>query len=895
MQRKQTPKRTTSHDSSSVAVDATNDRIAETRSRDEEIMEEEKELKLARPSSAAGTPTLSDASSGEDLDIVVAPQEGRVMPSLVAPFPATDNTNNNNVVVGTVVGTSATPFDTTDYTDNHNNTTTNNNNNDEKKADEEMALMAPTSSANKDTPTENAFQNKSILKPPNSVRFSDKDVVIRQERRTLLLSDDVEGGGGGDEEETVEQQRQQHKEELGYYEPNGSGRLEGYHEAHENDNGEDYDDRNSDMDDARVPLRRRLSKLERLQEEQSKLSLKIDEREEKFLPQDTFSFLVVAEMGSFPYMTALVIFALQLTTFVLVLLDMADNGSPGNVFGVPANVSPQLRTTQFIAVLVAVLTQGDLRTAFSLLRDGYCPGIHEAFEHISSFKFRTSIFARAMSGSTGLVVSFVLVVTAPSVVELLLNFTAIEFVSSIDELCFFLSKQGFLGSRCKTFAMNIARTLFKVPPESRMGCFRRSWKTGSLFVILAIFLTGWIITVYFQSSGLYQCETVMVQMSDDFVAALGAFNGLYDLRSPARYVPFSEQRVQYIERRSEEIVPLGRGVFGYCNDISAWTFRWEFYDGGGYSSDSDANCDWVARSAETATYDITETLSEDWFVRDESMREVLLDPFRLMCFTCESGGQEGSDACAGHGVCNNAVCECEDGFFGLRCEFTTPCSTLAIDARTDDFASTRDWATDFQTIKMENAGLVTAYHRPVYVHDYDDGLYDVIMFTGRRWALTSSEFLPRGGKISDEELQALSQNHQGVGNEIGNFFHFIYHGYQGYFEESYVAFLSEFMDAMTDTDSSEPVGLDWFHAVGEERTGENENQSPKREVDTELVCRVCNDGSNICLYDGVCVEGSCQCSLDSFGSLCENPPGMSLIVAEVFAESSSFLIPVFFY
>ena len=444
---------------------------------------------------------------------------------------------------------------------------------------------------------------------------------------------------------------------------------------------------------------------------------------------------------------------------------------------------------------------------------------------------------------------------------------AIEFVSSIDELCYYLSKQGFLGSRCKKDAMTISTVMYKVAPESRMGCFRRTWKTVSLFLILGIFFLGWITIVIFQLSGRYLCNTVMVQFGDGFVPSIGTFNGLYDMNSAGVYIPFVERRVEYVERRSSETVsPIKRGVFGYCTNLKAWTFRLEAVDG---SSGTDP-CDWFARSSETSTFDITETSGEPWLVRDSTLREVVLDPFGLYCFDCEEDG-EGSDDCGGNGSCRDAVCECEEGFYGLRCEFPTPCSHLEIDARTEEFASTRDWARDYQTSSLPSGALIEAYHRPVYFYQYASGEYDVVMFTGRRWALTSSVYLPDGGRLSDDELKAIDVSRESVGDDIGNFFEYMFHGYRGNFDEYFVAFLSDPMDQTTESDASSPVGFQWFRA--EVGTSADENQATAREVDTEFLCRICDDDSNACLYDGICSNGTCQCSLDSTGVLCEIPPG----------------------
>ncbi|CAB9509241.1 expressed unknown protein [Seminavis robusta] len=694
---------------------------------------------------------------------------------------------------------------------------------------DETALLSPTSTAGTE-------------EPPKEKRISEDRKVKNHERRSLL-NDDCEGDESTD-----------YFEELGYQGRSSDFSKEMQRAANR------Y---SGDMDESHYRLKQRLSMMERMQ---SKF-LNQDESKEKLLPQDTFSFIIIAETCTIPFIISLTIFVLQLTIFILVLLDLAAQGEPGNIFGVPANVSGQLRATQFIAVLVAVLTQGDLRVALTLARDGFTKEFHAAFRHTAEWKFRLAVVTRAASGTIGLVVVFVLIITSSSVVGLLLDFTAVEFVSSIDELCFFLAKQGFLGTGCKHYSAIVACDLYKVAPESRQGFLRKSWKTVSLFLILSVFLAGWISIVIFQLDGHYMCNTIMVNMGDDFVPALGAFNGLYDIKFPKGYVPFKERRAIFVERRSQEVNVPGRGIFGYCDDIKAWTFRWEFTDGT-ENVETDF-CEWVARSSETDTFDITETVSQPWLVRDQTQREVVLDPFRLFCFDCENEGEDDSDDCGGKGTCNSAVCECQDGWYGLRCEFLSPCSELAIDARTEDFASTRDWSSDYQSIELNSGSLAEAYYRPVYVHEYSNGAYDVVMFTGRRWALTSSEFLPRKGRVADDSVSGG----QGTGSDIANFFKYYYHGYRGYFDGDYsVAFLSDFMDTTTHFDASTPVAFSWYRAVSEERTHALENQGLGQEVESEFLCSGCDIESNPCLYDGECIAGVCQCSLDSFGELCEIPP-----------------------
>ena len=105
-------------------------------------------------------------------------------------------------------------------------------------------------------------------------------------------------------------------------------------------------------------------------------------------------------------------------------------------------------------------------------------------------------------------------------------------------------------------------------------------------------------------------------------------------------------------------------MFAYCSDLEAWTFQW--LEGEGVTMEDADPCDWTARSTKTDTFDLTETASGTWYIQDEYQRVVVLDPFYLQCVDCQESGD--GDECSGRGACDEAVCLCEDGWYGLKCE-----------------------------------------------------------------------------------------------------------------------------------------------------------------------------------------------------------------------------------
>ncbi|CAB9525077.1 unknown protein [Seminavis robusta] len=575
--------------------------------------------------------------------------------------------------------------------------------------------------------------------------------------------------------------------------------------------------------------------------------------------ESTYSLLYLCSVDSVAFWYAVLVYVIQITTILLTLIDIVDWG--GNGLDMPPNVDFIVTIAQGVALFLAIAFQSDLLEVVGKFKDGFHPEVLEKHPGATYATWLVSCIAQLVAGLLLLLTIYILTMQVDSVLAIMLNFAALHFMADIDNVAFDLAKAGFMGNLLQSAANDV--TDFQVRKQSvEQGFLQRSWKAGVFLLILVVMIAGYVAIVVFRTSGKYMCNSIIVNMGDNFVPSLGTFNGLYDLDFSAGFG--LEWRAEYVERRSMEIGSSGKGVLGYCNDINAWTFRVQQNDN---KKDSDP-CDWIARSSETDTYDITETGRIQWFVRDATNHEVVLEPFSLFCFDCSNEDAEGSDDCGGKGTCSNAVCDCEDGWYGPRCEFVSPCPWITIDARTDKFASTRDWASNYQSIDLGNGSLVEAYHRPVYIHEYSDGEYDVVMFTGGRWALTSSVLLPHAGRIPSN---ALSDVQEDVGSDIGNFFKYFFHAYNGYNGNYMVAFLSDYMQVGTQLDSSSPVGLSWY-AITNEATAEDENQGTGKLVDTEFLCHVCDSDSNPCLYDGKCNNGTCECNLDSFGSLCEEPP-----------------------
>ena len=143
---------------------------------------------------------------------------------------------------------------------------------------------------------------------------------------------------------------------------------------------------------------------------------------------------------------------------------------------------------------------------------------------------------------------------------------------------------------------------------------------------------------------------------------------------------------------------------------------------------------YTAHSDDSKTFDILETREHIWTVRNPDNQEILIDHFHMSCLDCDKA-RESSSECQGRGECYDGICQCEEGWFGIRCEFHEPCTSLEMDIRFPGFEDTREWSKTFDVFKVDNEP-VYVYNRPMYASEPKPGKFDIVVFTGRRWMAT---------------------------------------------------------------------------------------------------------------------------------------------------------------
>jgi len=313
---------------------------------------------------------------------------------------------------------------------------------------------------------------------------------------------------------------------------------------------------------------------------------------ERSLPKDTFSFIFISRLLSVPFLIAIIVFSFQIAIFSLVSVDVIDLSNSRNPFNIPTNVESTVRATQVLAIIIAIVAQDDVKKVILILRDGYDVDVFQGtFGHdATKFKWVFSLVLRAAEGLVGLFVTFMLIMQSKTVLDLLLNFSAMEFVSLLDDGAFSMLREGYFG----VGMMKVATQCEKKYHVSRL---KTSCLLAVYFIIIfAVMFSGWIGVYESQATGEYLCQRMYVQLDDEFAPALDMLSGIYTIKHKERF-----------GGRVTSSQETGKGKIGYCDDKNVWTLKIQ-----DPLVPYDPCLDWVAKSSQSFDFDVLKTTSSQW-------------------------------------------------------------------------------------------------------------------------------------------------------------------------------------------------------------------------------------------------------------------------------------------
>jgi hypothetical protein len=634
---------------------------------------------------------------------------------------------------------------------------------------------------------------------------------------------------------------------------------------------------------------------------------KIDALEEDpILPQDTYSFFAIAKTRKgCPELSlglAIFVLVLQVVTLTFLALDVVDRENYDNPLGMPPGVDWTVQVCQLIALFITVITQDEVRVSLNVLVDGY-PETEAAFGAIgckdtSKAKWFISAILRLFAGMYSLLLTFILIITSNEVRDLLLNFTAVEFISNVDDTIFLLSTWGYFGPRALKDANKIVDakavksvedvlrelaaqehaetrtnvkqdgtggsastidTLTRSMPNlhsnsssdathnSRCRCSRRALFLMAIWFIMFI---AWTILSVQQGEGEYLPETIYVQFGDERMTKLGTFSGHYTRQRPKRLI-FGERK-KYIDKKSG-------GKFQYCKDKEIWTFSF----GEGPNKVVPDPCDTGSRfvrahSGKSNAFDLTRKPLDTWYYGSFASNTTQQVPLEQISI------DEPSKDCGSFGTYSESTkqCICNDTWFGENCGLGS-CQAMAIIEGA--FNDTIEWSKQYRILKKGGSGTpVQVYGRPVFVGQTRQGDTDVIFFTGRRWVLThTGRFVVNGTRPEGTPSRSI---------DVASFFSRNFHGHWANYT---VSFVSEAVGDPVIFDYNNkaaiPTGLVWYHSNNNNDDILSPNVNTRSDAVLACTCAVnatLEDGFQ-CENDGTCEDGTCRCVEGSSGERCE--------------------------
>lgn len=550
------------------------------------------------------------------------------------------------------------------------------------------------------------------------------------------------------------------------------------------------------------------------------------------LNEDTFSFIIVSKTWSMPFLTGLMMFFLKTSIYTLVLLNVIQWNASFNKLGIPVNISSSVVISQFIAFGITVFTQDDLITVMVVLYEGF-NDVQRAVPHVCFKQWICAVALALLDALLGLFATFVLIVNSGTVLEVLLNFAAVEFVSQLDNTAFGLAEKGFLGTNNQEEAREIKGTEYTVRGKARV---RRRIRFVGMSLVLLVVGVSWLVVYINQIQGRYAVGSIHVQFDDSTNPALATYNGFYNVNTNVRILP-GATRFLYDEERSS-----GKGQFAFCRSST----RWVFLTARG-SDPCIKGSNVLAQATKIRTFQLSDTGSLPWF----ATRPRTFDRIEMPAYQLAEACSRDVD-CGPHpmSVCVRNRCRCQNEWTGSQCDYrkNESCAVVEVDSlRPQDFSAQRSLPTFFALQNYTGE----AYNRSVY---FNEATGDLMLFTGLRWVITR-----------DVDIKFEKSAYNNVSEFVGS----------DAFHSSMIMavdLMSEPVWFSTTSDKfMDPRELQWYKVLGRPKLVDaNPETKPENAL---LICAICNDETNPCLYNNVCnANGQCECANGETGSLCQNTP-----------------------
>lgn len=262
----------------------------------------------------------------------------------------------------------------------------------------------------------------------------------------------------------------------------------------------------------------------------------------------------------------------------------------------PANSSTIVVASQYLSLLVYVIfPESSIEDIVQALY--FFPIPSKAVHGDPVWCMGIACCLRAIQGVVASITVFFVVVTTDTVLDIFLNFAALNFISKIDDAFFGLARSGVFGPGLEAEASRIEN--FILPACMQHRSHHLCYRFAMCAVALILFPLMLFVTVCQLNSVLWTTQSFRMEFSQE---ALRSYSGCYEI---------NQDKVRFTRRYSYDSFDTGKNVsLGYCSE----NHRWILHHG-------DSNVDpckskavgiEIARSATTNDFDISSSFGVPW-------------------------------------------------------------------------------------------------------------------------------------------------------------------------------------------------------------------------------------------------------------------------------------------
>ena len=509
----------------------------------------------------------------------------------------------------------------------------------------------------------------------------------------------------------------------------------------------------------------------------------------------------------------------------------------------------------------------------------------------------------------------VLMQATDSVMQLVWNMAALEFISQLDTLAYHVWS---LGQRHFRSGATIMLTTPTAPTASRRQSHsrhvtannsnsksyrpqqspQRPWLGMFLyFLVSAVMLLGYGVTIYEQVLGhpaVTDCPAILAQFGEitttttttsDTTAhfMVSFYNGIYARRQGK----FIRHHGRYIYDYYSPPASSGdpKAKIAYCRSLEAWTLS---------LGEVDPCRNYFARTTPTKSYDILNLHGSSespvtWLVASNSngADEALLDG---VDFSCAKGASSSfalsrQEMSVANQPCRKLTWDTRHGPFP-DITWYAPSSTTTSNALSkyeENESAERSGGVDASAmfdvlVTAKNEIMWERQHQmPIYASHLDSQVV-LMVFVGRKWAL----FLLRTPGASLSTWRSHPERHVDRIKELWRHLENNWANEKEGMPSKQIEFVPLFVSESINISERDvdPVGLKWYNIQHDAKSVSSVSLNADTPIKTTLLCASCQKDSNPCHHGGFCNvinsddsnsgSGQCICRTGFQGALCES-------------------------